>query len=141
MEKIRNYVAHDCFKELVNGSEIFSVLSRYGGNIVPLSMVGLFMNYAGNHLLHHIYKSYGQKIFYHGHKVVNVQLLANGEVLTTAIKKQTVVRKNPDTGNIKFLRLDTQVQFRSKAILMSNGGKQHLHPHFYKWFPFMKAKS
>jgi hypothetical protein len=33
------------------------------------------------------------------------------------------------------------INFRSKAVVVSNGGKQTLHPYFYKvWFPFMKLK-
>ena len=32
------------------------------------------------------------------------------------------------------------MHFISKAIIVSNGGKQNLHPQFYDWFPFMKNK-
>ena len=36
---------------------------------------------------------------------------------------------------------DQNIVFRSKAVVVSNGGKQVMHPSFYKnWFPFMKAK-
>ena len=30
--------------------------------------------------------------------------------------------------------------FRSKAIVISNGGTQNLNPNFYKWFPCMTEK-
>ena len=62
------------------------------------------MNYAGNHLLHYIYITYKQKIFYHSHKVTAVQLLANGEFLTTAIKSYTIIKKNETNGNLTFLK-------------------------------------
>jgi len=36
---------------------------------------------------------------------------------------------------------ENQVVFKAKAVIMSNGAKQHLHPLFYKeWFPFMKKR-
>jgi hypothetical protein len=76
------------------------MLRGYGPSIVPLSLVGLYMDYAGNHLLHYIYQTYKQKIFHHGHKVVGIQLLPTGEVLTTAIKYMTIVKKNELNGTI-----------------------------------------
>ena len=30
--------------------------------------------------------------------------------------------------------------FRSKAIVLSNGGQQNLHPDFYSWFPFLESR-
>jgi hypothetical protein len=51
-------VPYDGFRELVNVSPIFQMLKGYGASIVPLSLVGLYMNYAGNHLLHYIYQTY-----------------------------------------------------------------------------------
>jgi hypothetical protein len=61
-------------------------MSEYDRHIVPLSMIGMLMNYIGNHLLSYIYNQYNAKVFHHGHKVVSIQILANGEILTTAIK-------------------------------------------------------
>ena len=72
VKKVFNFVAYDCFRELVNVSEIFSVMNEYGTSIVPLSMVGMYMNYAGNHLLNYIYQTYKQKIFHHSIKVVSI---------------------------------------------------------------------
>ena len=67
-------------------------------------MVGMYFNYAGNHLLHHIYQTYDRKVFHHSHKVTGVQLLGNGEIVTTAIKKQYLVRKKDNTGKITFIQ-------------------------------------
>ena len=33
------------------------------------------------------------------------------------------------------------MQFRSKAVILSQGGKQELHPEFYNWFPKLKQRS
>jgi len=50
-------------------------MKEYGGNIVPLSLVGMFMNYAGNNLLAHIYLQFGKlKVFHPGHRVHQIQL-------------------------------------------------------------------
>jgi hypothetical protein len=55
-------------------------------------------------------------------------MLDNGDILTTAI----VVQKNSNNNDEKF------VQFISKAIILSNGAHQTLHPLFFKsWFPFL----
>ena len=35
---------------------------------------------------------------------------------------------------------ETQVTFRSRAIVLSNGGAQSVHPEFFSWFPFMKDR-
>lgn len=35
---------------------------------------------------------------------------------------------------------EVQVSFRSKAIVLSNGGNQNIHPDFYTWFPFMRER-
>ena len=80
------YEAYEPFKELV-GSPIFTAMEEYAGNIVPLSLVGTFMNFVGNHLLAHIYKVYGQKIFHPFHKVVSIQTMANGEFQTTCTRR------------------------------------------------------
>jgi len=101
--RVHKYTAYDCFRDLVNCSPLFKVMSSYGGSIIPLSMAGMYFNYAGNHLLHHIYHTYDKKVFHHGHKVVGVQLLPSGDILTTAIKKQYLVKKKDNTGKITFI--------------------------------------
>jgi hypothetical protein len=107
------------------------MVKEFGGNIVPLAVVGMFMNHAGNHILNHISnvvlkdkKAFQRRVFFPGHEVMSITLLDNGDILTTAL-----------VGDSK-----TFVQFRSKAIILSNGASQMLHPLFYKkWFPFMKT--
>jgi hypothetical protein len=77
-------------------------MAEFGSQIVPLSVIGMFLNYAGNHILHFIYTMMKRKVFFPNHRVTNIQLLANGEIITTAIKKQCVVKKNESNGNIVF---------------------------------------
>jgi len=47
----------------------------------------MFLNYAGNHILHYIYTIMKKKVFFPNHRVTGVQLLANGEVITTTVRK------------------------------------------------------
>ena len=80
----------------------------------------MYLNYAGNHLLAHIYLAYNRaKVFHQGHRVVSVQLLANGEILVNAVKKQAVLKKDV----MKVVEQDVNVQFRANAVVISNGGR------------------
>lgn len=76
-----------CFKDLYQCTPIYKAMSEYGSFIVPLSMVGMFMNFCGNYILHYIHSVLKKKIFYPCHKVISIQLLGNGEVNTLAIRK------------------------------------------------------
>ena len=68
-------------KELVN-SNIGQFLRAQNKETVPLSFVGHFMNYVGNHLLHYIFQSTQKKIFYPLHKALSIHLCANGQITT-----------------------------------------------------------
>ena len=60
-----------------------------------------------------------------------MQLLSNGEVVTTAIR--TVLAGSSGK------EVQQQVIFHSKGIVLGNGGVQEIHPLFFKeWFPSMK---
>lgn len=58
------------FKEFYKCTPLYNCMSQYGQNIVPLSMVGQFLNFAGNHLLHYIKSVLRKKVFYANHQVV-----------------------------------------------------------------------
>lgn len=45
------------FKGLFN-SDICGALKRFGGSPAPLSLIGTFLNYAGNSVLYYIYEKY-----------------------------------------------------------------------------------
>ena len=79
------------------------------------------MNYAGNHLLHHIATVLKRKIFHPMHKVVSIQLLANGEIITTTKRTDCLIKKNSQ-GHTIFSDQESTVTFRSRAIVLSNGG-------------------
>jgi hypothetical protein len=49
------YEAYEPYKEFVK-SPLFQHMSEYRGSIIPLSIVGMFMNYVGNYLLHYIHQ-------------------------------------------------------------------------------------
>ena len=132
---------------------------EFGPSIIPLSTVGMILNYTGNHLLHFIHSVLGRRIFYPAHKVVSVQLMNNGDILTTAVRKEySIILNEPHTaeqsaaaakdsqaegaeegedrssalaappaqnheGPFRIVNHgETQVTFRSKAIVLSNGG-------------------
>lgn len=68
-------------KELVN-SNIGVFLRSLGKQTVPLSFIGHFLNYVGNHLLYYIYQSTQKRIFYPQHRALSVHLCANGQITT-----------------------------------------------------------
>jgi len=128
----------DCFDSLHHkNNEMFKMMKTFGSNICPLAVVGMFMNHAGiamlNDRTHNILRhktAKARKVFFPHHEVLSITLMDNGDVLTTAL----IIEPSNLESNEKKL-----VQFRSKAIVLSNGAHQILHPLFYKqWFPFLK---
>jgi hypothetical protein len=115
-------------------------MKEYGEGTIPLSVVGMLMNYAGNHMLHYIWTVLKRKIFFPMHKVVSVQLLSNGEIITTTKRIDCIIKKSATNGHTIFTEQESTVTFRSKGIVISNGGVQGLHPQFYKWFPALESQ-
>jgi len=81
------------FKDLAQSKIYKSLKDTYGKSIVPLSMIGHFLNYVGNWILHHCYLLYSNqerscKIFYPMHKAEHIQLMSNGDVLTRVQKRK-----------------------------------------------------
>jgi hypothetical protein len=66
------YEALNPFKDLYPNSDIVKAMRQYGPNIVSLSLIGMLMNYTGNHLLAYIYNSFKKKIFFPMHKVTSI---------------------------------------------------------------------
>ena len=67
---------------------------EFGPSCIPLSAVGMILNYTGNHLLHFIHSVLGRRIFYPAHRVVSVQLMQNGDIITTAMRKEISIILN-----------------------------------------------
>lgn len=173
------YVALNPFKDLYKHSPLIQMSFEFGPSCIPLSTVGMILNYTGNHLLHFIHTVLGRRIFFPSHRVVSVQLMQNGDIITTAMRKEISIVLNdgkeqkaiaaqptaadasaaagttpegndtetcpPDAsasalsgGDIPTAEAnepfkivnhgEVQVTFRSKAIVLSNGGQQSLHP-------------
>ena len=120
--QLSKYEALNPFKDLYPNSDLVKAMKDFGSNIVPLSMVGMMMNYTGNHLLSYIFTQFKRKIFYPMHKVISIQLLANGEILTVTKRTDCMIKRNPSSGHTVFYDQETLVSFRSKAIVLSNGG-------------------
>lgn len=159
-----DYVALPPFKDLYNWkdqskqSPLVQLAFEFGPSCIPLSAVGMILNFTGNHLLNYIYNVYRRRIFFPMHKVLSVSLLSNGEIMTTAQKTECSIICDPSdaarpayaytslsgggsSGNFTVLVHSSKtVTFRSKAIVLSMGGVQQLHPDFYKWFPALAEK-
>lgn len=61
---------------------------------MPLSVVGNFLNYTGNYMLHYVYSVLKKKIFYPNHKVMSIQLMSNGDIIIHTIKTICKIKKN-----------------------------------------------
>lgn len=89
-------VALPPFKNLYRNSPIVQMALEFGKNSIPLSAVGMLLNYAGNHLLKYIDAVFGKRIFFPLHTVVSLTLMPNGEILTTSIKKEVSIILDPN---------------------------------------------
>ena len=66
------WIALNSFKDLYQVAPIYKLMHDFGQNIVPLSVVGMFLNYVGNHLLFYIHTILKRKVFYPSHRVVSI---------------------------------------------------------------------
>ena len=70
----------------------------------------------------------------------------NGDIVTNATREEVSIRLNEDpaTSAVEPFTLvkhgETPVTFRSKALVLSNGGTQGVHPDFFLWFPFLNSR-
>ena len=100
-------------------------------------------------------------VFYPMHKAVQIQLMQNGDVLTKIEKKEFFLQSNNSSqegpqqedsktiaskydkvkmndGMVMYVTKETETMFfRSKSVVIANGGEQVLHPQFFNWFPKM----
>ena len=89
------------FREMFT-SNISAVFRRLAKSIVPLSLVGHLLNYVGNHLLYHAYKSTGKRIYMPKHKAISVQLMGNGEIVTQVLKTDFTIKPDTSTASPSF---------------------------------------
>ena len=57
-------VPFDTFRYMHDHSSIYKLMELFDKNIVPLSIVGMFLNQCGNHLLHHLWTAMKRKVFF-----------------------------------------------------------------------------
>jgi len=88
------YVALNPFKDLYKQSPLIQMSFEFGPSCIPLSAIGMILNYTGNHLLQFIHNVLGKRIFFPAHKVVSVQLMNNGDIITTAMRKEISIVLN-----------------------------------------------
>ena len=78
---------------------------------------------------------YGKRVFFPLHKVVSINLMTNGDMVTTAIRKEVSIVLDPNRkqymdqpGYKMIIHAESTITFRSRAVILSNGGSQNLHP-------------
>ena len=125
------------YRDLYN-SHVGKVLKDFGKNTAPLGLIGHFLNCAGNHLLSYVYQTTRKKIFYPLHKAISIQLMQNGEIMTKVKRQQVEVNEQGEF--VQFVETDQIICFRSKAVVISNGGVQGLHPELFNWFPALSPE-
>lgn len=86
----------NCFRDFYKVAPLYKYIDEFGSYIVPLSLVGMFFNYTGNHILAYTAAVLRKKIFYPQHRVTSIQLLSNGEILTTCHVKTITVKRQMD---------------------------------------------
>jgi len=96
------YVALSPFKDLYKHSPLIQMSFEFGPAIMPLQTVGTILNWTGNHLLHYIHTVLGRRIFFPMHHVVSVQLMNNGDILTTAVRKEISIILNNNSPTASF---------------------------------------
>ena len=90
------YTALPPYKNLYRQSPIVQMALEFGSNSIPLPAIGMLLNYAGNHLLKFIDAVYGRRIFFPLHKVISLYLMPNGEIVTTALRKEVSIILDPN---------------------------------------------
>jgi hypothetical protein len=114
------------FKDIYKDSPLCRMAFEYGPSVMPLSAVGTILNYIGNHLLHYIHTVMRRRIFFPCHRVTCVQMMPNGDVITHATRREVKISFPDENDKNKFevtTISETQVQFKSKAVVISHGGR------------------
>jgi hypothetical protein len=92
VQKNDDYVALPPFRDLYKLSPLIQLAFEFGPQVIPLSAVGMIFNYAGNHLLSYIWQQHKKKVFYPLHQVQSIQMLPNGEIVTTALRREVEIK-------------------------------------------------
>jgi hypothetical protein len=68
--------------------------------------------------------------------------MQNGEILTKTRKMNCEISVHEKTGRLiyKITDSDQFVIFRSKNVVISNGGVQGIHPELFNWFPNLSSE-
>ena len=54
----------DMFRHFYEIAPIYKLMMEFGKNVVPLSVVGMFLNHCGNQILHNVWVTMKRKIFH-----------------------------------------------------------------------------
>lgn len=73
------------FAKFAESSEIVKSLSKYGKRVAPLQLIGTFLSFVGNLMLHDIFTRFGKKIFYGNCYAKSIRKTDRGLWLTEAV--------------------------------------------------------
>lgn len=59
-----DYVALNPFKDLYKQSPLIKMAFEFGPSCMPLSSIGMILNFAGNHLLYYCWQVFKRRLFY-----------------------------------------------------------------------------
>ena len=109
------------FETFAEQNELVKSLTKYGKRVAPLQLIGSFLNFAGNAMLHDIHERYRKKIFYGGLKAVKTsQTLVGSESIwiTEAISTKS----------------NRKIIFHSRNVVMATGAFQSIPSRFERDF-------
>ena len=61
--------------------------------------------------------------------------MSNGEILTKVKRQQLEITVSKESESLRIVETDQVVMFRSRILVVSNGGVQGIHPELFNWFP------
>jgi hypothetical protein len=61
--------------------------------------------------------------------------MSNGEILTKVKRQSLEIQVTDNQESLKIVETDQLVMFRSRMLVIANGGVQGLHPELFNWFP------
>jgi lysine/ornithine N-monooxygenase len=66
--------------------------------------------------------------------------MSNGEIMTKVKRMQLEITVSDDQESLRIIETDQVVMFRSRVLVVANGGRQSLHPELFNWFPNLNPR-
>jgi hypothetical protein len=115
---IRHYMPP--FVRFAESSELVKSLQKYGKRVAPLQLIGTFLSFVGNIMLHDIFTRFGKKIFFGNCQAKRITQHEHGIWVTEAVFIKS--------------KMPMKIIFRSKNVIMASGSNQFVPKNFIKDF-------